>query len=176
LAISSARTKIGPHVYSDAHHCVSVCANVILTYSIQPPNAAYLDAWTKATNRLLERSDQSISVITVIDSGTKAPDEVSKRAIRNAITKHCDHIKGFAYVVEGRGFGAAAMRSALSLINLAARYPFPQKVFATVQEAAIWIVHRTPTPEGVELTPEKLVAVAETMRSQIRPAVAVPFR
>ncbi len=34
------------------------------------------------------------------------------------------------------------MRSTISLISLAARYPFPQKVFGRVEEAVPWMISR----------------------------------
>jgi hypothetical protein len=105
--------------------------------------------------------------MTIIHSGARAPSETSKKAIRSTISRHCNHIHSFAYVVEGRGFGAAAMRSALSLISLAARYPFPQKVFATVAEGQDWIVSRT--PEGAPgIMSNGLILVADRMRAEVR--------
>jgi hypothetical protein len=168
---SSAQTRLGGQLYCDEHHCISIYGNAILTYSTDPPNPVYLQHWTRATERLVDKTSGSISVVTLIDSRSRAPDELSKRAIRATIGKHSQHIANFAYVVEGTGFGAAAMRSALSLISLAARYPFPQRVFSSLEAAAPWILNTADAPR-LGMGPTSLIAAAELMRGQVRQLAA----
>ena len=158
------------YTYSDEHHAIALCGNVVVTYSTDMPNPIYLEAWTQATDSLLARGHETIAVVTVIDSRTRTPNDDSKQLIRSTIERHKDRIDAFAYVVEGRGFSAAAMRSALSLINLAARYPFRQKVFSSIEEGARWLVANTKgaPPNGVNM----LSAAVQTMRGNVRLAVA----
>jgi hypothetical protein len=159
-------------VYSDKDHCVSLYGNVILSFSLQPPNPHYLRAWTAAMDRLVASSVEPIAVVTIIDSQARPPDEASKNAIRACLSKHATHTCAFVYVVEGKGFAAAAMRSVLSLISMAARYPFPQKAFSTPQDAAAWVVQRTPATLASANISE-MVSVIETMRHQLhRPHLA----
>jgi hypothetical protein len=158
------------YTYSDAHHSIALCGNVVLTYSSDMPNPSYLEAWTQATDRLMARGTERIAVVTVIDSRARPPNDDSKKLIRSTIERHKDHIEAFAYVVEGRGFGAAAMRSALSLINLAARYPFRQKVFSNIEEGAQWLCANIKDPQtGGANT---LIGVVQTMRGNVRLAAA----
>jgi hypothetical protein len=154
-------------IYSDTDHCVGVVDHVILTYSAQAPNPAYLEAWTRAMDGLVQRLGEPIVVITVISHLARAPDEQCKKVIRAIIGAHRAHIGAFAYVVEGHGFGAAAMRSALSLISLAARYPFPQKVFANMSDAAPWAIRSTPGLVQSSVTCDGLVGVVGMMRGQV---------
>lgn len=159
-------------VYSDKDHCVSVYANIILSFSLQPPNPSYLRAWTAAMDRLVAASAEPVAVVTIIDSQARPPDESSKQAIRACLSKHASKTCAFVYVVEGKGFAAAAMRSVLSLISMAARYPFPQKAFSTPQDAAAWVVQKTPSTLASSNAHE-IVAVIETMRHQLhRPHLA----
>ncbi len=64
------------------------------------------------------------------------------------------------------------MRSALSLISMAARYPFPQKVFGRVEDAAPWMLSR-PT-HGERRTPSvaQLVNSAHVLREYLRAVAA----
>lgn len=164
---STQRVKHG-YVYSDQHHSVATCGNVILTYSAEPPNPHYLAAWAEATSRLAARTNAPIAVITIIDGNSSTPDEPSRKAIRDTISQHRNQIAALAYVVEGRGFAAAAIRSVLSVVSLAARYPFPQKVFSTVNEATQWVARTN----CASVTSAKLVAAVETMRGEVRLAAA----
>jgi hypothetical protein len=158
------RSANDEHVYSDAHHSISTCGNAIMTYSANTPNPRYLQAWDQATTRLAARVEGSIVVVTIIDSRSPSPSEAERKAIRETITEHKHQIAALAYVVEGRGFGAAAMRSALSLMSLAARYPFPQKVFSSIEDSAAWVA-RASGPGGM---PARFIAAAEMMRGQVR--------
>ncbi|HXE85360.1 MAG TPA: hypothetical protein VN524_01010, partial [Hyphomicrobiaceae bacterium] len=143
MPISSANRRAV--LYSDRDHCLAIHGNAVISYSLQPPNPAFLAAWTAAVERLVKATDAAISVVTVIDSQARPPDDGSKREIRDTVTRHRRRIGTFAYVIEGHGFGAAALRSMISLISLAARYPFPQKVFASINDASAWTAQHTPT-------------------------------
>jgi hypothetical protein len=156
------------YVYADQHHSVATCGNVILTYSAEPPNPDYLAAWDRATGLLAARTRAPIAVITIIDGNSSTPDEPSRKAIRDTISTHRNQISALAYVVEGRGFASAAMRSVLSVLSLAARYPFPQKVFSSVGEAAQWVARTN----GASVTSANLVSAVETMRGEVRLAAA----
>jgi hypothetical protein len=153
--------------YAARNHCLSVYGNAIVSFSLQPPDPAFLEVWTRAVDRLAKSSTVKISVVTVVDSNARPPDDASRRAIRDAVSRHHHDIGAFAYVVEGHGFGAAALRSVVSLISLAARYPFPQKVFANVADAAAWMLQRTPAGSE-DVTAGGLVSVVEMMRNQVK--------
>ncbi len=122
---------------------ISVCGNAVLTYSNDAPNPSYLEAWTRTVELVLNDQHAGLLVMTIINRNAHAPDDASKASIRNTILQHASQIESFAYVVDGEGFRAAAMRSALSLISLAARYTFPQKVFGRVEDAVPWMLSRT---------------------------------
>jgi hypothetical protein len=165
---SGTRTRLGALVYADGQHCIGVHSKVILTYSTDVPHPAYLAAWAVATDRLITRDGPPLSVITIIDSNVRAPSEPSKAAIRATISRHSPNIHALAYVVEGSGFAAAAMRSALSLISLAARYSFPQKVFSSIEDAAQWVTKGV--PEGASVP--QLIEIAGSMRAAVKASAA----
>jgi len=171
--LTSGPTKRQLFLYSDQEHCLSVYGNTVLSFSLQPPNPRYLAAWTAAMERLAKkRSDSRISVLTVVDGSCRPPDDASKKAIRNTIIQHSNEIGAFAYVIEGDGFGAAAVRSAVTLISLVARYPFPQKVFKEVGPACLWTLDRVPPAAEQGTTAAGMMAAIKTMRSQVRQLAA----
>jgi hypothetical protein len=120
----------------------------------------------------LAKQAPSICVLTVIDAGARTPDDASRDAIRATVLRHRQHIGAFAYVIEGRGFGGAAMRSCLSIISLAARYPFPQQVFANVPGAVAWTLTRMPDSSVTAMTAVGVGSLLDEMRRQLTPVVA----
>ena len=151
------------YAYSDHEHIMCVLGNVLFTYSLAAPSARYL----AACSDVIERLEPPALLLTVIDSRARAPDSASKAAIRQLVTRHESRIAGLAYVIEGEGFGAAAIRSALSLINLAARYRFPQRVTATAGEAIPWLLEQLPLPLRVSNEPQRLARLVDTVRAEL---------
>ncbi len=171
----SAKIRLGVPVYRDAQHVICVCENAVLTYSSDAPNPHYLAAWTQTVEFVLAQFHAGLLVLTVIDRNAHAPDDASKTSIRNTIVQHAGQIDAFAYVVDGEGFRAAAMRSALSLIALAARYPFPQKVFGRVEDAVPWMLRRPYHGEqGPRQAPAaaKLIKMANSLRGELKSVAA----
>ncbi|HEX2671631.1 MAG TPA: hypothetical protein VHM25_12200 [Polyangiaceae bacterium] len=167
----SAKIRLGEPVYRDAHHVLCVWENTLLTYSNAAPNLPYLKAWTQTVELVAEQFAEGLLVMTIIDQHTRAPDDNSKAHIRNTLIRYGAKIGAFAYVVEGEGFGAATLRSAISLISLAARYPFPIKVFGHAADAAPWLLsrsRRTPLAEDTI----KLTTIATTLREARTPIPA----
>ena len=145
-----------------------VLGNVLFTYSLAAPSARYL----AACSDVIERLEPPALLLTVIDSRARAPDSASKAAIRQLVTRHESRIAGLAYVIEGEGFGAAAIRSALSLINLAARYRFPQRVTATAAEAIPWLLEQLPLALRVSNEHQRLTRLVDTVRAELQQKAA----
>jgi hypothetical protein len=114
-----------------------------------------------------------LSILVIIDGGSRSPDESQRKLIASATQRYAHSIERFAYVVEGRGFAAAALRSAISLISLATRTPYRQKVFAGVEEAGTWLAQTAPKP-GSGMAAIALSALVHTMREKVRLLAAAP--
>ncbi len=169
MPAGGAQTTLAPCIYCDEHHVISICRDVVLSYSIQQPNPHYLQAWRLAMDELVDELRTPISVVIIIDSKARAPDDASRNLIRATVTSHSAQIDALVYVIEGTGFGAAAMRSAISLIALAARYPFSQKTFSTIDEAAPWLVRRDSkrTRQQRVAAEAELISVGHGMRGHL---------
>lgn len=152
------------YAYADEEHITCVVGNVAITYSMAPPSPRLLMNWAD----LMDRLEAPILVLTVIESGVRAPDSAAKAAIRQTVTRHESRIAGFAYVVEGEGFGAAAVRSAISLISLAARYRFPQTVGASAAEVVPWLIEKLPPAKRTLNDPRAIVQAVDAMRAELR--------
>ena len=156
----------GKPVYSAEHHCIAIAGSCVVTYSTQPPNEKYFSAWNAAVVQVSSQQSSKISVVTIIDSNARIPDESERALIRGAMKRYAPSIQRFGYVIEGRGFAAAAMRSAISLTSLAARTPYRQKVFATVEEAGVWLA-RTSADAGDRMDAKALSSLAQAMRARV---------
>ncbi|HEX2730966.1 MAG TPA: hypothetical protein VHM70_05150 [Polyangiaceae bacterium] len=163
MSLSNARIQVEGCVYSDDAHAICVLGRVLLTYSLAQPNAAYLQSWTGVVGKL----EAPILVLTVIDSRARAPDAASKAAIAQTITRNQHKIGAFCYVIEGDGFAGAAMRSALSLISLGTRYPFPQRVTATAREAAPWLIKHLPPEQQALQEASRVVRSVDLAREAL---------
>jgi hypothetical protein len=158
--------RFGTHVYADQHHCIATAGRCIITYSKQPPDAKYFAAWHATVDHLLQQAPGMFSVVNVIDSSAPPPSDAARQLIADAMQRHARSIDRFAHVVEGRGFGAAAIRSALSLLSLAARTPYRQKVFASVEDAGAWLVQAASEPSS-GLEARALSSLVHTMRDKV---------
>ena len=159
-------------IYADRDHCVGVHGSTVVAFSLQPPNPMCLAAWTAALVQLAQRSDAPVSILIIVDSGARPPDDGTKREIQRVTSRHADSIGAFAYVIEGEGFGAAALRSAMSLMSLAARYPYPQKVFKSVGDAVAWMLLRATGKSGDGVAVASILAIVERMRQRLKPLAA----
>lgn len=159
-------TPFETHVYTDEHHCIATAASCVITYSKQPPDAKVLSIWQQAVANVSEQQRGKSSVLIIIDGGARSPDEPQRQLIAAALQRHAHSIERFAYVVEGRGFAAAALRSGISLLNLATRTPFRQKVFATLEEAGAWLAPAAKGP-GHRMEARALSALVHTMRDKV---------
>lgn len=159
-------TPFGTHVYSDEQHCIAVAGAYIVAYSKQPPDAKYFASWHSIVSRVVAQQPGKLSILVIIDSGSRSPDESQRKLIASATQRYAQSIERFAYVVEGRGFAAAALRSAISLISLATRTPYRQKVFAAVEDAAVWLA-RAAGEAGSGRDVRPLSALVHTMRDEV---------
>jgi hypothetical protein len=161
-------TPFGTHVYSNEDQCIATAGSCVITYSRQPPDTRVFAAWHPVVARLAGQHAGKVSILVVIDSGARTPDESQRKLIASAMQRHAQSIERFAFVVEGRGFASAALRSAISLLNLATRTPYRQKVFATLEEAGVWLAPAW-RERGSAMDARALSALVQTMRDKGSP-------
>jgi hypothetical protein len=74
----------------------------------------------------------------LVGSNRALPGEQARALIGGALREMASFIHAAAVVIEGDGFFAATARSVISLLFMATRQPVPMRVFANVQDAALW--------------------------------------
>jgi len=62
-------------IYKDRDHCIGVHGSTLVAFSLQSPNPVCLAAWTTALVQLAQRSDGPISILIIVDSGARPPDD-----------------------------------------------------------------------------------------------------
>ncbi len=79
------------------------------------------------------------AMLIVVDSDMESPDARLRSELARVLKQYEPATDCAAYVIEGTGFKAAALRSLVTAIMVIARVKLPTKVFSTVSEAAHWM-------------------------------------
>jgi len=143
---------------SDPDHCLARFDGVqIQLWRSRVPLTAARLAKEKA-QELPKGSERALFV--VVEAGAKPPEGEARRILTVLGTK-LEGALGCAFVSEGEGFGAAAMRGIMTSMSLLVRPRFPVKVFARVEQGAAWLTSVAPS-----YRPEHLVEAVAQMRGE----------
>lgn len=121
-------------------HCCCAYGNIVLTRSLHAPDSEYIVEWANGIIGYARTHPQGLGLLNLIDANAQPPTENERVVIRNGFMKLRPVVRGAVLVVEGQGFIAAAMRGALTLINLRATYGYPVKVAGDIAEATPQLV------------------------------------
>ncbi len=121
-------------------HCVISAGNVIFVFAYAEPSRQYLDCMLPVHRKLQAIYPRGSALIVVIDPEAKPPSQEAREELNQTLRSLAGVVVVGTHVVEGTGFRAAAKRSALSLVNLLTRLPFPMKVLGTLDEAVPWVL------------------------------------
>lgn len=83
-------------------------------------------------------ADGCRGLLIVVERSSRPPEGEARQILTELGTK-LDGAVGCAFVSEGEGFMAAAMRGIMTSMALLVRPAFPVKVFSNVDEAARWL-------------------------------------
>lgn len=142
---------------------LATVGNAFISVWKEPSTLERLERVRRVEQALVDRCADGIVVLTVMtdsSAATKAgePEAASKLAKHFAPTT-----RAHAYVIEGSGFRAAALRAVIAGVNAISRPGHPTRVFDAASEAIRWLA-----PYGNALDPpahEKALAEA---RAQLR--------
>jgi hypothetical protein len=79
------------------------------------------------------------AMVTVIEPTTPSVGSEGRELGLRLYRETAPHLVATAYVIEGSGFFAAAVRGVIATTRLILRPPFPMQPFARVDDAAEWI-------------------------------------
>ncbi len=114
--------------------------------------------------RLQKQASGPLGFVVVLQPDNPPPKQPARATIKRAFHIFSESMSFGAFAVEKTGFAAAAQRSALNVIMMAARSPFPMKVFGAVDEASRWISGKQAADE--RMTATELAAKIEEIKAE----------
>ncbi len=149
---------------STADHVLATWRSVVVVvYRVETTTEA-LRRLRPIVDDLARQYPDGIHYLTIVETGAREPSSEVRGAISTFFTKSANAVKLSALVFEGTGFRAAFVRSVASSIARFSRYPFPHKVFATVDAAVTWL--RATSPGLGACTASDLASAVAQVRGQ----------
>jgi hypothetical protein len=173
--VENSRTKLRV-LYLDEAHAVGNLGEVLIMLSRAEPSLEFLQRTVRLIHDTAREHPDGLGLFVVISADAKPPSDAARQYFARSVTEYGQKVRAMARIVEGVGFLAAAKRSAIAMIQLASRLPFPAKVFGTQGEGAIWLTQEiAPTAQARRSATELLAAAGELRSIQnIRMPVATP--
>jgi hypothetical protein len=99
-----------------------------------------------ALAQVVRQSPGRAAFLCVVEEGSIAPDEEARKASARMLEGQDDKLRAVAVVIEGSGFAASIVRSAVSNIVWLARQrsKVPVSYFESVETAARWLIEHVP--------------------------------
>ena len=119
----------------------------------------------EATRRLFVSHfrGREMGMLIVLRAGLPPPGPREREHILANMSHFGPGLRAMVTVVEGEGFGTAAVRAVLSGLQMVLRVPFPMRTVRSLDEASVWLSGQFP---GAWSTPDALAcAVKLRMRT-----------
>jgi hypothetical protein len=141
----SARRPEGSYVrprllYVDDVHCVGLFHDVLIMLSRGAPSLQFLQHSMRLIREAAKDAQTGLGLFIVISADAPPPPDDAREFFTRSTGELASTVGAMARVIEGEGFLAAAKRSAIAMVQLAARSPFPSKIFGTQAEGSAWLV------------------------------------
>ena len=161
--MASASRTAATTLYVGTDHCVAMYLNMLLMVVHEDPHADLPEHQARWVAKMQREVTGDLGFMVVLRPDNPPPKEAARATIRRAFQQFGGVMSFGAVVVEKTGFTAAAQRSALSVMILAARPKYPLKVFANVREAVGWIAEKT--KKTTKLAEHELTATVEELKT-----------
>lgn len=123
--------------YAGEDHCIVWHGSVQIIASNEPPTLQAMARMADELEQLEKSSGVGPGCLLIIRSDVAPPSEEARRFIKMKLEK--SSMVAAAQVVLGTGFRGAAMRSMLSLLQLAIRPRFGMRIFGDIDEGCEWL-------------------------------------
>jgi hypothetical protein len=144
-------------------YALATCGHAFVSVWAQPSTLDSLSALQQVEDALALDAPDGIVVLTVI-TGDAFSIGGPERVEAQRLARRFDKItRAEAYVIEGEGFRAAAMRAVLAGVQLLARISHPTRVFADVPSAVEWLGVQARPP----IAPDELTATVRQARAAL---------
>lgn len=101
------------------------------------------------------------------------PPSDARESIAGFLRDASDYIQASGVVFEGTGFRAAAVRSVVVSLTMLARQQYPHKVFATLEETALWLEREAGASLEQPFSAHELESSIKSMRARIGQSASV---
>jgi hypothetical protein len=140
-------------------------ANIVITYSIASPDAAFMEAKAGAVAAYGKRQPLGLGMMVVISADEPPPNDASRRAILAAYVAMQSVVRASVHVVEGEGFAASAKRSVITLLTLTSPLSFPIRIASTVSEGSLKMVKMLGTSLAPGLDPDRIATAVGAVQT-----------
>jgi len=151
--------------YFDSEHCIAWHGNVQIVLSTVPPTMAAMGEIADQLEKLAEKCRSGTGCLLVIRSDVAPPDEDVRKFIKVKLER--SSMLAAAQVVLGTGFRGAAMRSVLSLLQLAIRPKYAMRIFGDVKSASEWLTDVLQDKSTRLLPGDSLIDTAQELVHQV---------
>ncbi len=118
----------------DADHCIAQWKNLIVQCWRQTPVSAVDDNIRQVT-RVFAAGAKPFAVLVIMDPDSPPPGSAARKRLDALADRMKDHCVCAAYVFEGTGFKAAAMRGVMMALMLVGKKNVPYKICANIGDA-----------------------------------------
>lgn len=150
--------------YMDREQCLAWFGNVQMIFSLQPPTPHFMHRIIEELAALATVSHCGTGALLVIRSDVAPPSDEARAYIRRELSR--SSMLAAAQVVEGTGFRGAAMRSVLSMLQLAVRPSYSMKIFDAIGPATLWLATELKAKAGTSPDGFTLSQSAKEIRSR----------
>jgi hypothetical protein len=152
-------------LYLDEAHAVGALGEVLIMLSRAEPSLEFLQRTVRLIQDTAREHPEGLGLFVVISADAKPPSDAARQYFARSVTEYGQKVRAMARIVEGIGFLAAAKRSAIAMIQLVSRLPFPAKVFGTQTEAAVWLTQEITKTTQVRRSVTELIGASLELRS-----------
>jgi predicted nucleic acid-binding Zn ribbon protein len=138
----------------------------INTWSMQPTGAA-VEVLRQLTERSLSDCPDGIASIHWIESGAGLPTPEARQGLGEIAKRYSKHLHCVGVMLEGSGFWASALRSALSGIVLLSPRDYPLRFAADRAELVSFVSQELQRRTGEAPEPERLRRALEEVLRQL---------
>ncbi len=154
-------------IYSSVDLDIGTWGDIIVTVFKRSGERSAIGRAASELLRFAIPRPRGVVMITIIKETAEFPSPETHKLMSNTMKNVT--VLASATIMEGRGFRAAAVRGAISTLELILARGYPQKVFSRVEEANVWLcVTMSNTKHNWKITPNQLESAIKELAAQFK--------
>jgi hypothetical protein len=158
---------VTPRIFAlNAEHCIAAHEALF----IQMWNVTQARDVDRALQELLRFAEEQprMLALVIVAADSPVPDAATRARLKLLSQSFPKEARGLAYVYEGQGVRAGAIRAIMATLALLQRSSTPFRVFANVEVALAWMATLEPDPARVRAFAEAVEAVERRLAEAAR--------